>query len=636
MVHHAPVPELALGALPAGTHVLVMTHDHAEDFALCDAALRCGHLGSIGLIGSAAKWARFRSGLLVEGHDEATVARIECPIGDRLPGRQVAAGDRAGGRGGAGTPLRRRPRPGRRMTAAGGPLPRPAPSTPPTTPSPTGPRPGLPIRRRPRPRSSRPTGVITARGPFAPVAAAHPAATVIDLRGGILLPGLVDTHVHFPQVRVIGALGMPLLEWLERCALPEEAAPGRPGVRRHGRRRVRRRPGRRPAPRPRWSSGPTSPRPWTRSSPRPRASGCGSPAGWWSATGCCPEPLLTTPERAYDEARGAGVALARPGRARYAVTPRFSLSASDALLAACAAVLADVDGRLVHLARQREPRRGGRGRAACSRPLATTSTPTTSTGCSGTAAVLAHNVHPPTPSSTCWPRAGAAVAHCPTSNSALGQRAVPAAAARRGRRAGGAGLRRRRRHRVLAVQGGAAGLLRAAAARRRRAPAGAAPTCCTWPPRPGAAALGLGDVVGDLSVGKEFDAVWLRPPAGTALDIGLRHAGSPEEALAKAFALAGDADVADVWVAGEQVASGGFLRPVGSRGRPGSVAEQLGALGGEQHGADQRGPLAELGGHDRGRRDRVEGVAAQSDARRARAAAHRRAPCRRPPPPGPG
>ena len=83
-VHHSPVPELALGAVPAGTHVLVMTHDHAEDFALCDAALRCTHLGSVGLIGSAAKWARFRTGLAVEGHDEATIDRIRCPIG--LPG----------------------------------------------------------------------------------------------------------------------------------------------------------------------------------------------------------------------------------------------------------------------------------------------------------------------------------------------------------------------------------------------------------------------------------------------------------------------------------------------------------------------------------------------------------------------
>ena len=40
-VHPVPVlPELVLGELPAGTHVLVMTHDHAEDVALVDAALR--------------------------------------------------------------------------------------------------------------------------------------------------------------------------------------------------------------------------------------------------------------------------------------------------------------------------------------------------------------------------------------------------------------------------------------------------------------------------------------------------------------------------------------------------------------------------------------------------------------------
>lgn len=80
-VHHAPVPELVLGSIPRGSQVLVMTHDHAEDFALCDAALRCEHLGPVGLIGSSAKWARFRRGLLVEGHDEAVVDRIHSPIG---------------------------------------------------------------------------------------------------------------------------------------------------------------------------------------------------------------------------------------------------------------------------------------------------------------------------------------------------------------------------------------------------------------------------------------------------------------------------------------------------------------------------------------------------------------------------
>ncbi|HEY3535617.1 MAG TPA: XdhC family protein, partial [Pedococcus sp.] len=63
------------------THVLVMTHDHAEDVALLDAALRAGHLGPVGVIGSSAKWARFRKTLLADGHDPAAVDSIVTPIG---------------------------------------------------------------------------------------------------------------------------------------------------------------------------------------------------------------------------------------------------------------------------------------------------------------------------------------------------------------------------------------------------------------------------------------------------------------------------------------------------------------------------------------------------------------------------
>ena len=83
-VHHVPViPELVLGELPRGTRVLVLTHDHAEDLAILDAALRCDHLGAIGLIGSSAKWARFRAQLLGSFPAEV-VDRVETPIG--LPG----------------------------------------------------------------------------------------------------------------------------------------------------------------------------------------------------------------------------------------------------------------------------------------------------------------------------------------------------------------------------------------------------------------------------------------------------------------------------------------------------------------------------------------------------------------------
>ena len=92
-VHHAPLlPEIVLGELPSGTHILIMTHDHAEDAALCDAVLREGDYGSIGLIGSTAKWARFQRRLATEGgHPADTIARITTPIGTpTLTGKQPA------------------------------------------------------------------------------------------------------------------------------------------------------------------------------------------------------------------------------------------------------------------------------------------------------------------------------------------------------------------------------------------------------------------------------------------------------------------------------------------------------------------------------------------------------------------
>jgi xanthine dehydrogenase accessory factor len=68
-----------------------MTHDHAEDVALLDAALRSTHLGPIGLIGSSAKWARFRGTLLRDGHDADAVDAIVTPIGmPALPGKDPA------------------------------------------------------------------------------------------------------------------------------------------------------------------------------------------------------------------------------------------------------------------------------------------------------------------------------------------------------------------------------------------------------------------------------------------------------------------------------------------------------------------------------------------------------------------
>jgi xanthine dehydrogenase accessory factor len=81
-IRHTLLGEQVLQQLPSGAHVVIMTHDHAEDYALCDAVLRLGQpLRSIGLIGSSVKWARFRAQLAAAGHSPEAIDRITCPIG---------------------------------------------------------------------------------------------------------------------------------------------------------------------------------------------------------------------------------------------------------------------------------------------------------------------------------------------------------------------------------------------------------------------------------------------------------------------------------------------------------------------------------------------------------------------------
>ncbi|MFJ6538390.1 xanthine dehydrogenase accessory protein XdhC [Paenarthrobacter sp. NPDC091711] len=88
---HSAVPDSLIAKLPPGAHVLIMTHDHAEDFLLCDAAIRREDLGSLGLIGSSAKWSRFQQKLRAEGHLDTAIAQIQCPIGiPGIPGKSPA------------------------------------------------------------------------------------------------------------------------------------------------------------------------------------------------------------------------------------------------------------------------------------------------------------------------------------------------------------------------------------------------------------------------------------------------------------------------------------------------------------------------------------------------------------------
>lgn len=65
-------------------------------------------------------------------------------------------------------------------------------------------------------------GIIVDFGPYAEISGRHPGIQVTPLPNRLILPGFIDGHVHFPQVRVLGAYGDQLLDWLQNWIFPEE------------------------------------------------------------------------------------------------------------------------------------------------------------------------------------------------------------------------------------------------------------------------------------------------------------------------------------------------------------------------------------------------------------------------------
>ncbi len=73
--------EIALA--PQGAFIVVLTHNHALDFALVEAALARDDWRYLGLIGSRSKRAQFERRLAARGMDPEQFARVTCPIGMR-------------------------------------------------------------------------------------------------------------------------------------------------------------------------------------------------------------------------------------------------------------------------------------------------------------------------------------------------------------------------------------------------------------------------------------------------------------------------------------------------------------------------------------------------------------------------
>jgi guanine deaminase len=67
-------------------------------------------------------------------------------------------------------------------------------------------------------------GQVVELGPYATLTNVYPGLEVVDYSGKLIVPGFIDTHVHYPQTEMIASYGEELLAWLDTYTYPTERA----------------------------------------------------------------------------------------------------------------------------------------------------------------------------------------------------------------------------------------------------------------------------------------------------------------------------------------------------------------------------------------------------------------------------
>ncbi|MEH6445216.1 MAG: guanine deaminase [Oceanospirillaceae bacterium] len=67
-------------------------------------------------------------------------------------------------------------------------------------------------------------GLIEQIGDAPTLIAKNPTLNITEHHNKLIVPGFIDTHIHYPQTGVIASFGEQLLDWLEDYTFPAEAA----------------------------------------------------------------------------------------------------------------------------------------------------------------------------------------------------------------------------------------------------------------------------------------------------------------------------------------------------------------------------------------------------------------------------
>jgi guanine deaminase len=389
-------------------------------------------------------------------------------------------------------------------------------------------------------------GKIAAIAPADALRARHPQAPITDHGAGLILPGFIDAHAHYPQTAIIASWGKRLIDWLNTYTFPEEARFADPAyaaavasryfdlLLAHGTTTVA-------------SYATIHPASVDAFFAEARARGLRALAGKTCMDrDTAPAYLRDTAQSAYDDSKALIARWHGIDRLSYVITPRFSPTSTPDQLQALGALWAEHPDCLMqtHLSEQTDEIAWVKSLYPAARDYLDTYE---MHGLLGPNALFGHAIHLEAREIDRLAEVGAALVHCPTSNSFIGSGLFDM------------GLAARLRVGLATDTGGGSSfsMLRTmAAAYEIGQLRGQAlhPAALLWRATGGSAdALGLGARIGRLAPGHEADLVVLDLASTPAIAQATARADDIWHAVFPTLMMGDDRAVAQVYVAGRPV-----------------------------------------------------------------------------------
>ncbi len=387
-------------------------------------------------------------------------------------------------------------------------------------------------------------GKIVDLGALDRLRTAHPDADMQNWEDHLILPGFIDAHVHYPQTAIIASWGKRLIDWLNSYTFPEEMRFGDPDFAQdtadryldltlaHGTTTV-------------CSYATIHPESVDAIFAAAQTRGQRIVAGKTCMDRNAPDELRDTPQTAYDQSKALLERWHGVDRLSYAITPRFSPTSTPDQLAALGGLWAEHPECLMqtHLSEQIDEIAWVKSLFPEARDYLDTYE---AFGLLGQNGLYGHAIHLEPRERARLKEVGAALVHCPTSNTFIGSGVFDMA-----------GLQAEGQTIGLATDtggGSSFSMLRTMAAAYELGQLNGTPlhpTQLLWLATAGsAAALRSDDKIGRIALGLEADLIALDLGATPAIAQRSERAETLWEAVFPTIMMGDDRAVAQVWIAG--------------------------------------------------------------------------------------